>query len=136
MFNTKRKIREIRRKWGARIIGNDPDPSNGTAQSSNTDSGSEIQAAPSTNWWMVAGVALITTSIVGAGAWGLGYLPQNLIGQSSQSSTDLRIKGNKRSRIYHLPNCPNYNDIAENNIVWFRTHEEAKKAGFRMAKNC
>ena len=49
---------------------------------------------------------------------------------------DLRIKGNRDSRIYHLPGCPNYNDIAERNTVWFKTHDEAKAAGFRMARNC
>lgn len=49
---------------------------------------------------------------------------------------DLKIKGNKSSRIYHLPNCPNYNDISDRNLVWFKTHEEAKAAGFRMARNC
>lgn len=56
---------------------------------------------------------------------------KTLVGQ-----TDLKIKGNKNSKIYHLPGCPNYNDIAERNIVWFKTHEEAKAAGFRMARNC
>ncbi len=54
----------------------------------------------------------------------------------SAPAPDLKIKGNKRSRIYHLPGCPNYEDIAERNIRWFRTHEEAKAAGFRMARNC
>lgn len=49
---------------------------------------------------------------------------------------DLKIKGNKNSRIYHLPSCPNYNDISERNIIWFKTHEEAKAKGFRMAQNC
>ena len=54
----------------------------------------------------------------------------------SQETKDLKIKGNKNSKIYHLPGCPNYDDIAERNIIWFKSHEEAKAAGFRMARNC
>jgi endonuclease YncB( thermonuclease family) len=46
------------------------------------------------------------------------------------------IRGNKHSKIYHWPGCPNYDDIAPNNRVTFRTREEAEKAGFRPAKNC
>lgn len=50
--------------------------------------------------------------------------------------TDLHIKGNRASKIYHLKGCPNYDDIAERNIVWFKTREEAESRGFQMAKNC
>lgn len=49
---------------------------------------------------------------------------------------DLRIKGNRDSLIYHLPKCPNYRDISPSNIVWFKTHDEARAAGYRMARNC
>jgi len=56
--------------------------------------------------------------------------------QSSPEIIDLKIKGNKTSRIYHLPRCPNYNDIAERNIIWFKTKEEAEARKFRIAKNC
>lgn len=70
----------------------------------------------------------------------LGYRSgQNpLIFAQTQSvqTVDLKIKGNRKSRIYHLPKCPNHNDIAEQNIVWFKTHAEARAAGYRMAKNC
>lgn len=52
------------------------------------------------------------------------------------AAVDLRIKGNRSSQIYHLPGCPNYGDIADRNVVWFKTHEEAKAAGYRMARNC
>jgi hypothetical protein len=47
-----------------------------------------------------------------------------------------KIRGNKNSRIYHLPGCPNYDDIAIRNRVYFESHEEAKAAGFRKARNC
>ena len=49
---------------------------------------------------------------------------------------DLKIRGNRSSRIYHLPGCPNYEDIALRNIVNFKTKEEAESKGYRMAKNC
>jgi endonuclease YncB( thermonuclease family) len=46
------------------------------------------------------------------------------------------IRGNKRTKIYHWPGCPNYDDIAIHNRVPFKTREEAEKAGFRAARNC
>jgi hypothetical protein len=49
---------------------------------------------------------------------------------------DLKIKGNKNSMIYHLPGCASYDRIADRNIIWFKTTEEAEAAGYRMAKNC
>lgn len=52
------------------------------------------------------------------------------------AQTDLKVKGNRNSKIYHLPACPNYADIKESNVVWFKTEDEAKTAGFRRAKNC
>jgi uncharacterized protein YgiM (DUF1202 family) len=56
--------------------------------------------------------------------------------ESQTTTVDLKIKGNKNSLIYHLPNCASYDKISERNIVWFKTTEEAEKAGFRMARNC
>lgn len=47
------------------------------------------------------------------------------------------IRGNRNSRIYHLPQrCPGYNAMAERNIVEFRTEQEAAAAGYRKAGNC
>jgi len=51
-------------------------------------------------------------------------------------NVDLKIKGNKNSKIYHLKDCPNYDDISDGNIIWFKTKEEAKAPGYRQAKNC
>jgi endonuclease/exonuclease/phosphatase family metal-dependent hydrolase len=45
------------------------------------------------------------------------------------------IHGNKNSKIYHLPGCPNYN-VAPQNLVSFSSKSEAEKMGYRMAKNC
>ncbi len=49
---------------------------------------------------------------------------------------DLKIKGNRKSKIYHMRGCPNYADLKESTVVWFRTRDEAEAAGYRMARNC
>lgn len=49
---------------------------------------------------------------------------------------DAMIVGNKKSMIYHLSNCPDYQKIAPQNRVPFKSEEEAQKAGYRKAKNC
>ena len=46
-----------------------------------------------------------------------------------------KIKGNKKSKIYHMPNDANYDKISEKNIVYFETEEEAINAGYRRAEN-
>ncbi len=85
------------------------------------------------------------TALLAVGAFSLGYLgisktdsttPTNQIIVQNSQTVDLRIKGNKDSKIYHLRGCPNYDDIADRNIRWFKTHDEARGAGYRMAKNC
>lgn len=96
------------------------------------------------NWKMF--ISILGASCLGAGiVFGviIYYVTKPNIGLPSNPSdtqgsviADKKIKGNKNSRIYHLPHCPNYNDIAEKNIIWFKTNEDAEKAGFRMARNC
>jgi endonuclease YncB( thermonuclease family) len=46
------------------------------------------------------------------------------------------IRGNKNSKIYHWPGCPNYDDIAPHDRVPFQTREDAERAGYRAARNC
>jgi Metal binding domain of Ada/Staphylococcal nuclease homologue len=46
------------------------------------------------------------------------------------------IIGNKRSGIFHRPDCPNYADVAAGNRVRFGSAAEAEAAGYRLAKNC
>jgi endonuclease YncB( thermonuclease family) len=55
---------------------------------------------------------------------------------SATTTTSKEIIGNRRSRIYHWPGCPNYDDVAPQNRVYFSNREEAEKAGYRAAKNC
>lgn len=53
-----------------------------------------------------------------------------------EETVDAKIKGNQNSMIYHLPGCASYNRIADKNVVWFKTKEEAEAAGYRIARNC
>ncbi|HEV8715622.1 MAG TPA: thermonuclease family protein [Candidatus Binatia bacterium] len=46
------------------------------------------------------------------------------------------IKGNRRSMIYHLPECPNYTVVSLATVVPFSSEQEAVDAGYRKAKNC
>ena len=46
------------------------------------------------------------------------------------------IVGNRRSHIYHRPDCPNYSQIAPQNRVEFGRAVEAEEAGYRLATNC
>ncbi len=48
----------------------------------------------------------------------------------------IRIAGNRNSGIYHRSDCPDYDRVSERNRVYFKTEEEAKKAGYRKARNC
>jgi deoxyribonuclease-1 len=59
--------------------------------------------------------------------------PLTLVGERK---IDQKIKGNRKSKIYHLPGCPNYNQISDENVVWFKTEDEARAAGYRKAMNC
>ena len=46
-----------------------------------------------------------------------------------------KIKGNKNSMIYHMPNGMHYDKVSEKNAVYFDTEEDAIKAGYRRAEN-
>lgn len=61
------------------------------------------------------------------------YFSQSGAGPTQQ---DGRIRGNRKSMIYHWPGCSNYDDIAPSNRVYFKTRAEAEAAGYRAARNC
>ena len=44
------------------------------------------------------------------------------------------IKGNKNSKVYHLPEWDSYDTVKDKNAVYFENEKEAKKAGFRPAR--
>jgi micrococcal nuclease len=52
------------------------------------------------------------------------------------SSSLYPIIGNRKSHIYHRPDCPNYSQIGLKNRVSFNSEAEAQAAGYRIARNC
>ncbi|MGV8842680.1 MAG: DNAse [Pseudomonas sp.] len=46
------------------------------------------------------------------------------------------VRGNRNSDIYHRPDCPSYNKIAERNRIEFNSAANAISAGYRIAGNC
>jgi endonuclease YncB( thermonuclease family) len=47
-----------------------------------------------------------------------------------------QIIGDRNSKIYHLPACPDYSKVSERNRVPFKTEAGAQAAGYRKARNC
>lgn len=54
----------------------------------------------------------------------------------AQTTGELKIIGNKNSKVYHLPGCASYTRVSEKNQVKFDSAAEAEKAGYRLAGNC
>jgi hypothetical protein len=46
------------------------------------------------------------------------------------------VRGNKHSKIYHLPGCPGFEAMSQANIITFTSEAEAQQAGYRKARNC
>lgn len=57
--------------------------------------------------------------------------PANEVGPSSTP-----YQGNRRSMIFHHPECPGYGSVSQGNLVILATREQALRAGFRKARNC
>jgi endonuclease YncB( thermonuclease family) len=51
-------------------------------------------------------------------------------------STAIQIIGNRQSKIYQRPDCPNYTATSPKNRVMFNSAKEAEQAGYRVAKTC
>jgi len=49
---------------------------------------------------------------------------------------DARIIGNRNLMIYHRPDCPDYDKVAERDRVPFKTEAEAEAAGYKKARSC
>ena len=64
----------------------------------------------------------------------LGAIEQSPAPSSSMSPYP--VIGNRRSHIYHRPDCPNYSQVAPRNRVEFGSVTEAELAGYRRAGNC
>ena len=52
------------------------------------------------------------------------------------SPTADAIIGNRRSKVYHWPGCPDYEKVSQQNRVVFPSREAAEQAGYRPAGNC
>jgi len=70
-------------------------------------------------------------------------LARGIWGPACQPPKNCRIKGNyrrdRKTKIYHLPECYNYEKIVineEEGDRWFCSEEEAIKAGFVKSKDC
>lgn len=46
------------------------------------------------------------------------------------------IHVNKQSGIYHVPTCPHYSQMYDENMMVMNTIVQAREAGFRQASNC
>ena len=68
-----------------------------------------------------------------AGCWTTARGPQTNV---NERRSDGVVRGNRKSRIYHLPECPHYHRLHSANVVDFATETEAQEAGYRKAKNC
>ena len=65
-----------------------------------------------------------------------GYLPHeaSLVNETLGHDSPMVLRGNKRSKRFHQPNCRNYGGA--DSTVSFRSQSEAEAAGFRPAADC
>ena len=63
-----------------------------------------------------------------------GQSVENENATESISIQNGKIKGNKNSMVYHMPDGLYYNSVSENNTIYFETEEDAINAGYRKAK--
>jgi hypothetical protein len=68
------------------------------------------------------------------------YLRQAALGSSGAAPVTVSgngaVHGNKKSKIYHLPDCPGYAGMNPVSVVMFASEADAQAAGYRKAKNC
>ena len=57
-------------------------------------------------------------------------------GTPAASASGDNVRGNTRSKVYHLPGCPGFNAMSPANIITFAGEAEAQQAGYRKARNC
>lgn len=57
------------------------------------------------------------------------------VSAGGQSGAD-QIRANRKSMIYHRPDCPSYSKVSETNLEIFPSEAEAASSGYRLAGNC
>lgn len=56
--------------------------------------------------------------------------------KSVPDTTPMPIIGNRKSHVYHRPDCPSYTATKPENRVMFNSEAEAEAAGYHRAGNC
>ena len=64
------------------------------------------------------------------GLWGLTEQ------KPKEQATEYLYVGNKRTKVFHYPNCKYVSMISEENKVYFKSRQEAIDAGYRPCKVC
>jgi hypothetical protein len=62
--------------------------------------------------------------------------PMKPAASTSSTHLALAVRGNKKTMVYHRPDCPSYNAIAEKNRVEFDSAAGAEAQHYHLAKNC
>ena len=55
---------------------------------------------------------------------------------TSAAATNGTYVASRNGSAFHLPNCSGAKRIKDENRIWFRTKEEALRAGYKPAANC
>ncbi len=61
---------------------------------------------------------------------------QSRLAPGSESLNSFPIRGNKRSKKYHRPDCPSYDLVSHKNQIPFESAKKASDAGYTLAGNC
>lgn len=68
-------------------------------------------------------------------ATGESRLVEETTRENTTSEEIIEIRGNKNSKIYHMPGQDSYEEMADSkNLVIFHSEQEAQAAGYRKAK--
>jgi deoxyribonuclease-1 len=75
------------------------------------------------------------TRAAGKGLWSDNQLSAAPAAQRDDTTPNL-IRGNRRSKMYHIQSCPDYGTPSAKHIVPFTSEADARTAGYRKAGNC
>ncbi len=95
-------------------------------------------------WGLVAIVLLTVVSAFGLGRLSVIVEPKPLVTITAAAAAvntepmDLGgyVVASRSGEVYYLPWCAGAGQIAVTNKRWFKSEEEARRAGYRPAKNC
>jgi endonuclease/exonuclease/phosphatase family metal-dependent hydrolase len=62
--------------------------------------------------------------------------PAASVANTSTTNLALAIRGNKKTMVYHRPDCPSYNAVSEKNRVEFNSAAAAEAQHYHLAGNC